>query len=617
MLQKFYQLRCVSCGVEVSEKDSVTRCPVCGEAIEVDIDSVILKKRVQKLFQKTAPISVQKYFAFYPLHSPQKTISLGEGGTPLIQLKKIGMELGQTSLFVKNEGQNPTGVFKDRGSFVEISKARELGANAVVCASTGNMAASVSAYAAVADLPCYVIIPEQTPLGKLSQALGYGARVLSVRGTYTDCCRLAEQMAVKYGFYLAGDYVFRGEGQKSLAFEVAEQLGWKAPDVLIVPIGCGTNLAAIWKGFVELKKLKLIRSLPKMVGVQPSGCSTIVAAFQRNLSKSPIIAHPHTICSAVGIGAPLDDVKALAALRESSGTVVSVADSKTIHAQLALGSKEAIFIEPSAALSLAAVKVLQRRKFLHPNDSVVLVSTGDGLKDPQSILNAHPKPPSVEPTMNEVDRFLKFKLYSIRSTKHGDKERLLFKKTPSTSKLDVVVQREFSVRLKESHLKEICSVIKIFLAKGKSVAKSDLQNLVENVLTDLTYEKRVMRVLNYELKILRKSPPQAQATVEFFGKRLQGKAKGVGPVDAVISAIRTAIADKSTLDERLIDFAVHVDADGTDATTRVSMQLRDSKKNRVIATASSPDIITASIEAFEKGYNILFWKGKKTKGKKS
>jgi len=607
-----YQLRCVGCGEIVSEKDSVARCNLCGEALDLEFNLPELKKRVNKEFKKNDPISAKKYLPFYPLKKDSKIISLNEGDTSLVQLSQTARELKLPKLLVKNEALNPTGVFKDRGSLVEISKALELGAKAVVCASTGNMAASVSAYAAVAGLPCYVLIPENTPLGKLAQAMSYGARVLSIRGTYADCCVLAEEMARKYHFYLAGDYVFRSEGQKTIAFEIVEQLEWHVPDAVIVPVGCGTNLAAIWKGFLEFKKLGLIRKLPKMIGVQPKGCSTVVAAYEKKKKKAPFVAHPKTICSAVGIGKPLDDLKALAAIRDSGGIGISVSDAEVIKAQRDLGSQEAIFVEPSAALPLAAIQNLLHKKVIKKTDTIVLIATGVGLKDPKSALDSHPAPPSVEPKMNEIDRFLKYKLYAIRSAGFESRRKILFKEVPTVAKLARTIKKEFSADLKTSHLKEIQLAIETFLAKGKLVAKSDLQNLVEEVLSDLTYEERVMRVRDYQLQIEKKKQPQAKVEIEFKGKKLRAKARGVGPVDAVITAIRSALNTKSPLKENLVDFEVFVDADGVDATTEVRMKLEDSKGNSVVATANSPDIITASIAAFEKGYNILYWKGQKS-----
>lgn len=629
----------------MSEQDSVARCPFCSEALDLEFDSAELKKRIKKHFKKSDQISTEKYRAFYPVAEKTKLISLQEGNTPLIKVEKLAQHLKLPRLFVKNESMNPTGVFKDRGSVIELAKARELKSKAIVCASTGNMAASVSAYAAINGLPCYVLIPENTPLGKLAQAMSYGARVLSIRGTYADCCTLAEQMAEKYDFYLAGDYVFRSEGQKTIAFEIVEQLDWKVPDVVIVPVGCGTNLAATWKGFVEFKQLGLIKKLPKVIGVQPSGCATVVAAFRgldklrhskslkknlklkgnrknnahltlsnplnEQLKKAPFVRHPQTVCSAVGIGKPLDDVKSLRAMRDSRGVGITVSDADAVQAQIELGEQEAIFVEPSGALPLAALKALKRKKIIKPRDTIILVATGAGLKDPKSALDAHPSPPAVEPELGEIDRFLKYKLYAIRSAGQAERKKILFRKKPELAKLKRVIKKEFSADLKDSHLKEIQLAIETFLAKGKTVAKADLQSLVEEALSDLTYEDRVMRVRDYELLIKQRQKPRATVAVEFLGEKLSAQARGVGPVDAVISAIRKALNSKSPLKESLVDFEVFVDADGVDATTEVKMKLMDSQKNFVVAVANSPDIITASISAFEKGYNILYWKRQK------
>src|SRR3989338_2308886 len=253
-----------------------------------------------------------------------KIVTLNEGGTPLHYCRNLSKTYKIKNLYIKNEGANPTGVFKDRGTLVEITKALEMGAKAVCFASTGNMAASVSAYCTLAKIPCYVLVPEGTPIGKLAQTLSYGARIIQVRGTYSECAKLAETMSERYGFYLAGDYAFRLEGQKSQAYEIAEQLGWKAPDYLVCPVGVGTNLSAIWKGFTELKHLELIENLPKLIAVQPENCDVVCRAFHSKSKKLISIDKPNTVCSAVAVSMPFDGPKVLKALNESKGTSVSV-----------------------------------------------------------------------------------------------------------------------------------------------------------------------------------------------------------------------------------------------------------------------------------------------------
>ena len=277
--ENFYTLKCIKCKAQFDEHTTCTKCLKCGSSLDVVYNYDFIKRRLNLYALKHSPISALKYLTFYPIINLEKIITLNEGGTPLHHCINLSKKYKLNNLYIKNEGANPTGVFKDRGTLVEITKAQEMGAKAVCFASTGNMAASVAAYCTQAKLPCYVLVPEGTPIGKLAQTLSYGARIIQVRGTYSECAKLAEQMAEKNGFYLAGDYAFRLEGQKSQAYEIAEQLGWRAPDYLVCPAGVGTNISAIWKGFVELHKLELIKKLPKLIAVQPEGCDVIVRAF--------------------------------------------------------------------------------------------------------------------------------------------------------------------------------------------------------------------------------------------------------------------------------------------------------------------------------------------------
>ena len=219
----FYELRCISCGRLVREKESSTRCPDCRHPLDVRYDYAYIRSRLNRYSLRTSPVKALKYLDFYPLLDLDLVVSMNEGGTPLYRCTRLAERTGIRDLYIKNEGANPTGVFKDRGSLVELTKAKELGAKAVCVASTGNMAASVAAYASVAGLTCYVLVPEGTAIGKLAQALSYGARLMQVRGTYSDAARLTEEMSERHGFYLAGDYAFRVEGQKSQAFEIIEQ----------------------------------------------------------------------------------------------------------------------------------------------------------------------------------------------------------------------------------------------------------------------------------------------------------------------------------------------------------------------------------------------------------
>src|SRR3989338_1873974 len=250
-----YILKCVKCGTIADESKAYTNCARCKSPLEVIMNYDLIKERVNESMLRTAHIKATKYIDFYPIRNKNGIVTLHEGGTPLYRCKNLGKKLGLNNLYVKNEGANPTGAFKDRGTMVEITKALELGKKAVVAASSGNMAASVSAYCANANLPAYILVPQGTPVGKLSQTLAYGARIIQVRSSYDDAARLTKKISEKHNFYLAGDYAFRREGQKSQAYEIIEQMNWEVPDKVIVPIGCGTNGSAIWKGFKEYKML--------------------------------------------------------------------------------------------------------------------------------------------------------------------------------------------------------------------------------------------------------------------------------------------------------------------------------------------------------------------------
>src|SRR3989344_9565036 len=221
-----YELRCVKCRKVSDERRHYTNCSSCSSPLEVVMNYKIIEEKINHNAFRQVHISSLKYVDFYPINNHNKIISLGEGGTPLYHCKNLGKMLGMKNLFMKYEGANPTGAFKDRGTMVEITKAIELGKKTVIVASSGNMAASVSAYCANANHPAYVLVPQGTPIGKLAQTLAYGARIIQIRGSYDAAAKLTRAIALKNGHYLAGDYAYRLEGQKSQAFEIAEQLGW-------------------------------------------------------------------------------------------------------------------------------------------------------------------------------------------------------------------------------------------------------------------------------------------------------------------------------------------------------------------------------------------------------
>lgn len=360
------------------------------------------------------PIKALKYKQLYPIKQSTKFISLQEGGTPLYLSFNLRKKLGLMNLYFKYEGMNPTGAFKDRGSVVEITSAIEHNAKGVIVASTGNMAASVSAYCARASIPCFVFIPEGTPQTKLAQTLFYGGNIIKIKGTYDQAAVLAQKIAEEFNFYLAGDYVFRTEGQKSQAYEIIEQLNFQVPDYIIVPTGNGTNIFAIWKGFQEYFEMNLIDKLPHMVAVQINSHKPIVTAFEKDLSEitfvKPSISNPKaTIASAIAVNNPLDGNKVLNLLKKSKGIAIAVADEEILKAQMKLASCESLFVEPSSASVIAALTKLMSRDKISKDATVVCLLSGCGFKDPFSATPYFPEGFTVEPEFLAIKKIFQKK----------------------------------------------------------------------------------------------------------------------------------------------------------------------------------------------------------------
>ncbi|MEM3640317.1 MAG: threonine synthase, partial [Candidatus Bathyarchaeia archaeon] len=262
---------CIACGEKYGADEVVYSCRKCGDILEIKYDYVFLKEKIGKSDWKHLPLSVWRYKDFMPIRDPSKVISLDEGGTGLHRCSRLGKALGIDTFYIKNEGENPTGSFKDRGMTVGVSKAVELGMKIVACASTGNTSASLAAYAAKAGISCIILIPSgRIAFGKLAQAIVYGAKVVQVRGNFDQALQLVVKLSEKHKeiYLLNSINPFRLEGQKTIAYEICDQLSMEPPDVVVVPVGNAGNISAIWKGFTEFYNLGLISRLPKMVGIQ-------------------------------------------------------------------------------------------------------------------------------------------------------------------------------------------------------------------------------------------------------------------------------------------------------------------------------------------------------------
>jgi threonine synthase len=375
-----YRLRCFNCHTQYPTQTTNYRCEKCGGLLEVSFQI-----SGRKTPWKKRSLSVWKYRELLPLDNDQFITTLSEGGTGLHHCPRLGREIGLKRLYVKNEGENPTGSFKDRGMTVALSKARELGKRKVVCASTGNTAASLAAYSARAGLRCIVIIPKgKVAAGKMLQVMIHGASIFQVSGDFDEAMRAVVSLTEhRKGFYLMNSLnPFRLEGQKTLAYEVCDQLDGETPDSLVLPVGNGGNISAIWKGFSEFRTLGVTKTRPRMIGVQAENAAPIAKAVRRKEDRIQPVTDPRTIASAIRIGSPVNWTKVLPAINESHGTAETVSDKEILEAQRDLASKEGIFVEPASAASIAGLKKSRDAGRIDPSDLVVCVTTGHGLKDP-------------------------------------------------------------------------------------------------------------------------------------------------------------------------------------------------------------------------------------------
>lgn len=397
-------LRCVSCSREFDPKNIIYNCDRCGERLDVVYDYDTIKNKItRREIESRHDALPLRYRELLPVFDDRKVHSLGEGSTPLIQCQRLGQELGLTSLYAKDETRNPTGVFKDRATVLAANKALELGRKVVAIASTGNAAASMAGYAAKAGLQCNVFVPEVTPIGKVSQSIAYGARIVQVRGSYDVAFDLIIEACQELGWYNCNPAInpFRMEGKKTIAYELCEQFKWEPPDWVIVPIGNGCNLAGNWKGFSEFNELGFISKKPRMVGIQPEGSNPLVSAYKekRDILR-PII--PKTIAGALAVGRPRNFVKAMKSLKESKGVTESVTDEEILQAQSMLAKTEGIFGEPGGVAPLAGLIKLVRNGTINRNDRVCVVITGNGLKDPEAPLRLAGKPILIDPTIDAL-----------------------------------------------------------------------------------------------------------------------------------------------------------------------------------------------------------------------
>ena len=402
-------LKCRECG-HAYDHAPVHVCELCFGPLEVDYDYEAIGRTLTRELIESRPFDMWRYEELLPL---DKSPSVGRhvGGTPLIEAKRLAEALGVREVWVKCDSVcYPTLSFKDRVVSVALSKAVEFGFDTVACASTGNLANSVAANAAAAGLPAYIFIPKTLESSKILGTLVYGAQVIALDGTYDQVNRLCAEVAGKYnwGFVNINLRPYYAEGSKTLAYEAAEQLGWRTPDHVVAPMAGGSLLCKIKKAWSELEKLGLLaeKSTSKIHGAQAAGCAPIVEAVLAGRDLIKPVKQPNTIARSLAIGNPADGFYAIQTINQSGGTAAAPSDDQIVAAMRLLAETEGVFTETAGGVTVAATKLLIERGVIGVDESVMLCITGQGLKTIDPLVPVLPKPPVIAPKLSEFDDFI-------------------------------------------------------------------------------------------------------------------------------------------------------------------------------------------------------------------
>ena len=404
--------RCTVCGKFFETKEAMMTCPDCGEKgiLDVEYDYEELKKVLTKdYFLNNHNYSMWRYAPMMGIDEEHIDKMLRIGWTPLVKSYNLSKELGLKELYIKDDGLNPSGSSKDRASGVAVLKAIEAGAKVISCSSTGNAASSCACHAAHMGIPAVIFVPKRAPIGKLTQISLYGATLVVVDGDYKAAFRLSKEAISKYGWYNRNAAInpFMIEGKKTVSLEIAEQLNFKPTDWVVVSVGDGCTVGGVYKGFYELQQLGLVEKVPRILGVQSEGCEPFVVASRENCPLQE--CEENTIADSIAVGIPRNPLKALRAIEKSNGKWISVPDSEIINAMSLLGKTEGIFGEPAAVASLAGLRKAIKEGIIRKDESVTVIITGNGLKDPNNAQKAIAKPELMEPDINKLDIYLRGK----------------------------------------------------------------------------------------------------------------------------------------------------------------------------------------------------------------
>ena len=399
-------LRCRECSREYPLVPQHV-CEFCFGPLEVTYDYDAIRKAISRERIARGPASLWRYADLLPVDEEYR-VDLGAGFTPLLHAKNLGRRLGLNRLYLKNDTVNPTWSFKDRVVAVAATKAREFGFSTLACASTGNLANSVAAHAARAGMEAYVFIPADLEAGKVLGSAIYAPTLVAVNGNYDQVNRLCAELGERNGWAFVNINVrpYYSEGSRTLAFEVAEQLGWRAPDHCVVPIASGSLFTKIYKGFIELAKVGLIEEpRVRMSGAQAAGCAPVATAWaQGSMNFRPV--KPNTIAKSLAIGNPADGYYALVQLKQTGGACPAVTDDEVIEGMKLLAETEGIFAETAGGVTIAALKRLAEAGQIHPDELTVAFITGAGLKTQEAVQGHLVEPLSIDPTVESFEERL-------------------------------------------------------------------------------------------------------------------------------------------------------------------------------------------------------------------
>jgi threonine synthase len=376
-------LECSACAATYPPDRLLNLCPACAKPLLARYDLQAARRTLTPSLLRERRADMWRYREVMPVQDDAYLLALGEGWTPLVHATRLGEHIGCPATLVKDESPNPTGSFKARGLSAAVSRAFELGAQSLAIPSAGNAAGALSAYAAAAGLPAHVFMPADVPAPFRIECAVLGAHVTLVDGLITDCGARVRAGAAEHGWFDCSTLrePYRIEGKKTMGYELAEQLGWTLPDVIIYPTGGGTGLIGMWKAFDELEQMGLIGAeRPRMVSVQSTGCAPIVRAFEAGADHAPPWEGAHTVADGLRVPAAIGDFLILDAIRASNGTAVAVEDHEMLAYARTMGAYTGIFPAPEGAACLAAQVHLLQRGWIGPHETVVLFNTGTGLK---------------------------------------------------------------------------------------------------------------------------------------------------------------------------------------------------------------------------------------------